>query len=219
MVSAEKITVEERVRRNVHVAKFLARHPREVRTLPRWVREHSSSPTALRTPWWPFPAADFLKQALPPSPRAFEFGSGGSTLWLEDLGARVTAVEHDRDWFDLLSRETRSPTELILREPAAQGTVTSEAAAGHFDAYVSAIDRFEPESFDLVTVDGRARVEAGLRSIEKVRSGGWLVLDDSWRTRYKPLRDALVDFEGHHFEGLRPSGGTPSTTSCWRIGR
>jgi hypothetical protein len=58
---------------------------------------------------------------------------------------------------------------------------------------VSTIDRFEDESFDLVLVDGRARVAAVRHAMPKVRPGGLLVLDDAERPRY---REAIVSLDG-----------------------
>jgi hypothetical protein len=211
--------IAERTREYVHVAKYVARKPSEARWLPRWFKERSASPMTLRMPWWPFPVPEFVRDVLPEAPRVFEFGAGGSTLWLEDLGADVTAVEHDREWYELLSREVRSPTKLVLREPSDVGEFSSEIAPGYFDAYLSAIDAIPCGSLDLVTIDGRCRVEAGLRSIDRLRPGGWLLLDDSWRPKYERLGVALEGYERHDFEGLRPAGGTPSTTSCWKIHR
>jgi hypothetical protein len=217
MAGAPEITLAERMRCNLDVAKYLTRNPGEIASFPRWLREHSASPMVQRMPWWPFPVPAFVRGILPRGAGVFEFGAGGSTLWFEDLGAEVTAVEHDRQWFELIRSHTGSATRLLLREPSAHGSIASEAESGYFDAYVGAIDSVPPASLDLVTIDGRCRVEAGMRAIEKVRPGGWLLLDDSWRPRYRPLLEALDGFDCQRFHGLRPGGGTPSTTSCWRI--
>jgi hypothetical protein len=210
-------TIEERAREYVHVAKYLSRNPTELRTLPKWIELRSATPTKLRLPWWPFPVTDFVREILPAGARVFEFGAGGSTLWLEDLGAMVTAVEHDAQWFQLLQAETGPDTTLILREPEKDGRTGSEMADGYFDSYLAVVDAVEPRSLDLVIVDGRCRVEAGLRGLGKIRPGGWLLLDDSWRPRYRRLGEMLEMYESRRFEGLRPAGGTPSTTTCWCI--
>jgi len=120
----------ERAKEYVHVGKFLASHPAELRTFPLWLRQRSASPISLRIPWWPFPVPDFVRSVLPDGAKVFEFGTGGSTLWFEDLGATVTAVEHDREWFGLLTREIRPSTRVLLREPAEHGELRSEIEIG-----------------------------------------------------------------------------------------
>jgi hypothetical protein len=209
-------SLHERARRATHIAKYLAAHPREARMMPRWYRERASSPFELRRPWWPYPVPGFLRRSLPPAPRAFEFGTGGSTLWLEDLGATITSVEHDSSWYELVRTHVGPAADVILRAPRAGGRLYSEVDDHSFDEYVAAIDGFPPGSFDLVVVDGRCRVAALTRSIEKVKPGGFLLLDDSERARYGEAESILRAWPAFRFQGLRPGGGTPSQTTCWR---
>lgn len=170
----------------------------------------------MRAPWWPYDAAAWLREHLPRNARVFEYGGGGSTLWLEDLGAAVTVVEHDEAWCRHLSQALRPDTQLLGTPADVAGFVGSAAGDGFFDSYVAAIDAQPDAGLDLVIVDGRARVECVRRAIGKVRAGGLLLLDDSDRARYQPAVALLAGWERHVFTGLKPGYPVPAQTSIWR---
>ncbi len=108
-----------------------------------------------------------------------------------------------------------STVTLMLRPPGLAGSIASRTEPGTFDEYVDAITTFPDETFDLVVVDGRARVECGRRAMDKVTRGGMLLLDDSNRRRYQPLRDALITWERADFRGLKPQNVGVAQTTIW----
>jgi hypothetical protein len=195
---------------------WVARHPRDLARHPRWLWERTAATLALRVPWWPYDAPGWVAANLPPQPRVFEFGGGGSTLWLEDLGAKVTVAEHDREWHAQLAAALTPRTTLLFRPPQKSGTVTSAVVPGFFDAYAAAIDGEPDGSFDLVIVDGRARVECVRHVMPKVRPSGLLILDDTERARYEPAAETLTGWERRVFVGLKPGLRAPAQTSVWR---
>lgn len=157
------------------------------------VRTLASDPLTLREPWLPFKLVDTLTSRLRPGQRVFEYGGGGSTLWLVDLGADVVTVEHDRSWFDRLT--------------AAPGCRQAEVRLRLLDQtgndYVGAIDDQADESLDLVIVDGRERVRCFERSLPKVKPNGLLLLDDVDRRRYRRAFH-LVDWPREVYVGFSP---------------
>lgn len=195
---------------------FVIGHPREIRRLPMWLRQRDATTMGLRVPWWPYDAVAWVAASLPETARVFEYGGGGSTLWLEDHGATVTTVEHDENWLSRMSTQFESRATLLFRPPAACGAITSAATPGYFDDYVAAIDSQCDGSLDLVIVDGRARVECACRAMPKVKPGGLLLLDDTDRARYRPAVERLADWERHVFRGLKPGQHAPAQTSAWR---
>lgn len=202
------MTVLQAARINVRVVRYLARHPQEISRLPQWLPQRSLSPMALRKPWWPYDAATWVAAHLPPHARVFEYGGGGSTLWLQDQGAAVTVAEHDEQWHQRLSQVLLPGTEIMLRRTEPIGQITSAVEPGFFDGYVAAIDEEAADSFALVIVDGRARTECVRHAVPKVKPGGLLLLDDTDRARYQPAIALLAGWERHVFEGLKP--GEPS---------
>ena len=156
--------------------------------------------------------------------RVFEFGCGGSTLFFADLGASVTSVEHDPEWAALvreISRRHSNPPTILEIAPRSLsgrpeiGSTRHVSPFADFRAYVEAIEPFPDGTFDLVCIDGRARVACALASRSKVRSGKLLVLDNSERPDYKPARDALDDWPVEHLFGLGRKNFGPWETSIW----
>ena len=186
--------------------------PSEARNLGRSFAERNRSPMVSRRPWWPYPVIEYVGSNLRAAARVFEYGGGGSTLWLRDRGATVTCVEHDQHWHRELAKNLGS--DVLLRVPSDTGTLRGAENAGFFDDYVETINQFEDESLDLVVIDGRARVACALAARSKVRPGGMLLLDDSDRKRYLPAIEALVTWNRFRERGLKP-GLLVAETSVW----
>lgn len=208
--------VAGRIKLESKVLQSFLRHPEDLPRLPRYLRERDAPTIGLRSPWWPYRAIDWVGTALPRNPRVFEFGGGGSTLWLEDRDATVTVVEHDEQWHNQLTQLLGSGTRLLFRPASASGTITSLAAPGHFDSYVKTVQEEADDSLDLVIVDGRARVDCAREAVSKVKPGGLLLIDDTDRPRYQPAIDMLSGWERHDFAGVKPGQRQPAQTSVWK---
>jgi len=146
-------------------------------------------------PWVTYDALRRLETMVTASMHVFEFGAGGSTVFFADRAAHVVSVEHDARWQRLVQDELadRSNIEFVLAQPEPRVPGEEPAALSrnypdhHFTAYTRSIDRFDDASFDVVLVDGRARVASAQRSYDKVKPGGWLVLDNSERPDYQQV--------------------------------
>jgi hypothetical protein len=195
------------------LALALAREPRHIPEVREWWKHHSSPP--IGQPWWPANAIRAVGERLPPGAQVFEYGSGSSTLWLAAQGAIVTSVEHHKGWHDTVAASMPPTVTLLLRQPGLAGSISSGTETGAFDEYVGVITTFPDDSFELVVVDGRARVDCGLRAMVKVAPGGMLLLDDSNRRRYRPLRDALSAWVRADFRGLKPQNVGVAQTTIW----
>jgi hypothetical protein len=79
-------------------------------------------------------------------------------------------------------------------------------ARSTFRKYVTAIDTYPSESFDIVLVDGRARTSCVSGAWPKVKRGGFLILDNSERVRYKGIHDmmAMMNWKKVDFFGPGP---------------
>ena len=60
-----------------------------------------------------------------------------------------------------------------------------------FQDYVNVLDEFPDEHFDFIAVDGRARKSCLLKSLSKLKKGGFLLLDNSERKRYQSAIDQV----------------------------
>ena len=175
----------------------------------------------LDSPWWSYAAIDVVDAWLgnKPHARAFEWGSGASTLWLEKRAAEVISVEHDVAFAEDVRQIAAANTTLITVEAVKTPTPSiGSERAGHegldFSDYVHAIDTFD-DDFDLICIDGRARVACLDAALSHLKSDGIIVFDNSERPRYQPaIGRSDVSVETHR--SWAPALPTRSSTSIIR---
>jgi hypothetical protein len=143
---------------------------------------------AFDVPWWTFEAADRVDAFLAQHPgcRAFEWGSGASTVWLGRRCEAVISVEHDPTWADRMAPALPGNARLRLVEPV-PGVAVPSAKPGFdgldFADYVAAIDDVAGP-LHLIVIDGRAREACLDKAVERLAGGGLIVLDNVDRPRY-----------------------------------
>jgi len=165
---------------------------------------------AFDVPWWTFAAADRVEAFLAEHPgcRAFEWGSGASTVWLGRRCGTVISVEHDPTWADRMRAALPGNARLRLVEPVPGGAVPSAKpgfAGLDFADYVAAIDDVAGP-LHLIVIDGRAREACLDRAVERLTGGGLIVLDNVDRPRYC---DALAR-HGQRLDVQWTRGRTPA---------
>ena len=208
----------------------LGRHPGELPYAARWLNSllpgHSPLDDAL--PWITFRAIDWLEAYLKPDMHVFEYGAGGSTLYFAKRVRHVVSVEHDEGFHGLvsgiLSRRAIGNCELLLHKAEPCGKDDDDFASYQekykgwcFGTYVKAIDAYPDRSFDLVLVDGRARMACVRRALPKLKPGGALMLDNSDRPAYAQAGGLLAGIPPLHMPGVTPWNIEASQTSVWRI--
>ena len=83
--------------------------------------------------------------------------------------------------------------------------------------YPSAINKID-NKFDVIVIDGSARYDCVSLSVNKIKSNGMIILDNSeWHKDTKELLDN-EDFIPIHFHGFKPIHVDSETTSCY-LGR
>lgn len=189
------------------------------------------SPLHDAVPWLSFRAVEWLEGHLRPDMRIFEYGSGGSTLFFAQRVREVASVEHDRAWHEAVAAELaqRGVANCVYRlvepEPAeGVGTDTGSYLSRHpyyqgltFARYVQSILAYEDASFDLVLIDGRARIACADTALAKVKPGGYLILDNMERDEYQIARSLLAALPCIDISGILPYGRPHwSVTTVWR---
>jgi len=152
---------------------------------------------SLDIPWWTYGAIEAVERRLAEldgAARVFEYGSGASTVWLGNRSKEVHSVEHHAGFAEVMRRVLAQaglndrvellevPAEM-LAEPA---TRSGRKGENHVDytAYSQAIKQVGG-LFDVIVVDGRARVACCLASLPYLAPGGLIVFDDAQRPRYR----------------------------------
>jgi hypothetical protein len=154
------------------------------------------------TPWMNFAAINFLRTITRKDMRAFEYGSGGSTMFWISRVQELISVEHDLSWYknmkDKLDEHPSKNVRYILAEPAPDPgfrekrfenpddyiSGNPEYIGKNFEEYAKSIDSFPDNYFDIIVVDGRARPSCIQHGIPKLKKNGWLIVDNTERKYY-----------------------------------
>lgn len=236
---------------------MIARSVRYWREASRWRREHPGSlpwsecarsfapwlastlggrdPIAAGLPWMTMAAVRYLARRARPGVRAFEWGSGGSSVFLASRGVTVVSVDHDAAWLErvraaVLARGIVSgwsgrhvaPEAAIgdaspdPGDPGAYASGASEYASFRFRDYASAIDAEADGSLDLILIDGRARPSCFRHAVPKLAPGGALLWDNAERAYYHhAMASAPAAFRRVDLSGPLACGRVFESTFAW----
>ena len=134
---------------------------------------------------------DFMEQALTPSSRVLEFGSGWSSAWFAKRCEHLVTVETDPAWRRHIIRD--------LTDRDLQNWDMVEASSTP-DAFEDDVRRrvLGDGQADLVLVDCREdlRIVATRLAWRYLKPGGWIVFDDAQRPRHFGATKWLSDKAG-----------------------
>lgn len=115
-------------------------------------------------PWYTYPAIEYINQLDFREKEVFEFGSGNSTIFWASKAKKVVSVEDDQEWFDKIKEQLPENVDyLFINEK---------------NDYVNSI-KLHSQKYDVIIIDGSHRYECALNSVEKLRVGGSIILDNS----------------------------------------
>ena len=105
----------------------------------------------------------------------FEWGSGSSTCWFAGKAGKITSVEHNPAWHNIVKskieqKNLNDKIEYILENPETKN-----------HKYVTSIKSVKNGTLDFCLVDGILRDECALACIPKIKPGGILIIDDIQR--------------------------------------
>ena len=159
------------------------------------------------TPWLPFDAIVWLDAVVNENMRVFEWGSGGSTIFLAQRCQSVMSVEIDASWVE---RTMSRAEELGLDNVQVLHIAPS-------DPYYSSVLALQPQKFDLIFIDGKERLRCAEAAIKKIAKGGIILFDNSDAAAHKddvvPLR--ATGWPETYIEGDGVGGHWAA--SAWRV--
>ena len=79
------------------------------------------------------------------------------------------------------------------------------------------INKYPDQQFDVILIDGRERVGCFSNSIDKLKKGGIIVLDDSFRIRYTPIFNILNSNMFKKWKIIRYNYGYLQTTTFVKL--
>lgn len=153
-------------------------------------------------PWYTYPFIAFIKTRIRPHFTVFEYGSGNSTIWYAARVASITAVEHDKKWYEMVLPRLPSGASIRYRDRG--------------ERYVQAVGE-TGDRYHLIVVDGRDRAKCALFAVNYLTEDGVIILDNSEREWYQAAKDglALMGFRCLDFKGMAPIVGLETCTSVF----
>ena len=211
----------------------LIRHSTQRKHFFRWIASFRKDYLfKTKQPWLTFDAIDFLNSLPLENKRVFEFGSGSSTLfWLEHR-CKLVSVEHDHIWYNRLCNRYLCdkrcdyrfvPPEYIgyhlfdISNPNSYASLDELYPCHSFWEYCNQIQSFPDNYFDYILIDGRARPSCIKHSCQKVKIGGFLILDNSDREYYLKISSKFLHgYDRITFWGIVPEARWFCETSFFR---
>lgn len=170
------------------------------------------------TPWFTYPAIEALDDLVHPDMKIFEYGSGFGTLSLHNKVKEYASVEHNKEWIEELKKvepNIRSvgigPNEPIIPwalehvqefealnwDESRTDDLVHDTMHGfankEFAGYASEIATKKKGYYDLIIVDGMARLLSGYLASKYISKTGVIILDNSDRWQYNPLQKYLIE--------------------------
>lgn len=131
----------------------------------RTMREHASvDRDGNPIPWYTYPAVEYIKQFDLSDRVIFEYGAGYSSLHYAKRCKKITSVEDNREWFEVIKPRAPANCEILCPESP--------------EKYVQAINNY-PHLFDIIIIDGSHREQCCEVALSKVRDNGMIILDNS----------------------------------------
>ncbi len=167
------------------VLAYLCRHPGRISDYLRHCC-FSKNPLDKELPWWSYEAIDWAAKNLNADHRVFEWGSGGSSVFLSRLCKSVLSIENDAEWHRRMIRKIQQRSILNLQVRKKEICLTNQEGFENSE-YCEALS----ESYDLIVIDGEdsfgpcsswsAREVCFKRAEKWVNPNGFILVDDSWR--------------------------------------
>ncbi len=167
------------------------------------VRDEMGNPV----PWMTYPAIEFLKNNLNKNHEIFEFGCGSSTLFFSKRVKKIIGVETKVKWFEMLKSANLNNVEITLMEDGLTNPLYENFAKN------------SGQKFDFIIIDSIKRFLSATTSIDALKPGGAIILDDSERDNYKKIFDffAAKNFTQQDFPGNAPAQIKEKNTTIFRL--
>jgi len=195
----------------------------------------SANPLADERPWIIFEAQEFFDGILNKNMHVFEYGSGGSTIFFAKRVGAVVSIEHHREWYNRVTQELHRKKiyngmvrlaepenhenfNADFMDPAGYASDGSEYKGKTFKKYASSIDGYPDGNFDVIVIDGRARISCFKHTLKKLKVNGYLMLDNAECANYAHIHESLSgeDWQKYSFYGPGPYNMYFWRTCFWK---
>jgi len=141
-------------------------------------------------PWMTEEEISLIKSYLKKDKTLFEWGVGGSTVEFSNYVKEYYSVEHDFDWYNIVFKNAGENVHLFYIPPNTSNLewfpVFEEGKASDFKSYIKFVNNIASfgKKFDLVLVDGRARVDCAVEILPHLEKDAVIFIHDFDREYY-----------------------------------
>lgn len=144
-----------------------------------------------------YPAIEFLKNTINKNHEIFEFGCGSSTLFFAGRVKKLIGIETREKWLEIAKSELPKDcknVEITFMEDGLTNDLYENAAIN------------SGQKFDFIIIDSIKRFPSATISIDALKPGGSIILDDSERYYYKKIFNFFAEknFTSKNFSGQAP---------------
>ncbi len=140
----------------------------------KWEKENPNAP------WLVPESVLFLEKWLQKNMKGFEFGSGRSTKWFTNKVSFYYSIEGNLEWYNKTIDANKKNIqagrcEIVYRDIGDQ----LEIDLNKKNTYANSLSKFQNNYFDFGLVDGHFRYECIQKSLDKIKKGGILIIDNT----------------------------------------
>lgn len=125
-------------------------------------------------PWMTKDSVNLLEQLIKKTDVGLEYGSGKSTKWFAMRCKHLTSIEHNKEWFEIVSRKIKNQNNVDYRLLSLNDNPVESD-------YYKSIYEFSDKSLDFIINDGKFRDLIASEGIKKIKCGGIYILDNAER--------------------------------------
>ena len=162
--------------------------------------------------------SDFISSYLHPEATMLEWGSGGSTLFFSKLVKEYHSIEHDEKWSAEVQKKIKEnnldnveyyyvPSSQPWERPRGWRQIPNYPGTPTklFKDYIDVIDKID-KKFDFILVDGRCRVQCGIKALPFLKDDGILFFHDFYPRKQFGYHNIL-----HYYDDFDRYRETPQT--------
>lgn len=165
-------------------------------------------------PFLTLDAIRFMDKLIQPDMNILEIGGGNSSLWFLKRGVKLTTYEHDRQWALMVQNTVKQHPEYYNAE-----NFTLQIMQGN--DVLNDLEKLKDKHFDVLLVDCMnaytQRTECIRIAKDKVKDGGWVILDNSDNPANWPADEIMKGKKMYRFTGYAAMGLFVCQTSFWRM--
>lgn len=139
-------------------------------------------------PWITHQSVKYLENLLNDKQHiGLEWGSGKSTLWFSHFCKELHSIEYDKQWYEvvltILKKNNVNNTTLLYIPLEHSKSEPTYPTYEKLPEYVRKIEDYTDNYFSFILVDGHYRQACVIASDKKLKSGGYLIIDNYNRVK------------------------------------